>query len=252
MDTELAKEREAVEKQMGSHVSQWNSFEKVKKDLMLYLSDGNDKDLICKFCGNFQVLIDTSLVEVKLHVDGTCLRSSVENLFPWYWEVTTRDVWETALSNGKFEDLRDVEEPGAKELINQAADQIRAKFPELKVAIPAVFEEKERIYWMRHSASRHTLQVSSQSQAKEGCYIATAVYGSYDAPQVLILRRFRDNTLRATALGRWFIRNYYRLSPPVAQRLKNMRRLNALVRALLNRLVWWLDREKPEMKDSSK
>ena len=48
---------------------------------------------------------------------------------------------------------------------------------------------------------------------KEGCYIATALYGSYDCPQVRILRRFRDTTLAKSWYGRTFIRVYYRLSP---------------------------------------
>ncbi|MFR9028073.1 MAG: DUF2726 domain-containing protein [Clostridium sp.] len=30
---------------------------------------------------------------------------------------------------------------------------------------------------------------------RRGCYIATAVYGSYDCPQVWVLRRFRDQIL---------------------------------------------------------
>ena len=46
-----------------------------------------------------------------------------------------------------------------------------------------------------------------------GCYIATMAYGSYDAPEVLILRRFRDEKLNKTFLGRVFIANYYAFSP---------------------------------------
>lgn len=48
-----------------------------------------------------------------------------------------------------------------------------------------------------------------------GCYIATAVYGSYDCPEVWTLRRYRDNTLAKTGLGRLFIRFYYAVSPKV-------------------------------------
>lgn len=62
-----------------------------------------------------------------------------------------------------------------------------------------------------------------------GCYIATAVYGSYDAPEVLTLRSFRDQVLQKHWLGRHFIKAYYFLSPPIAKRLKNARRINALV-----------------------
>ena len=45
------------------------------------------------------------------------------------------------------------------------------------------------------------------------CYIATAVYGSYDCPQVLILRYYRDNTLANNFFGRIFIKIYYYISP---------------------------------------
>ncbi len=46
-----------------------------------------------------------------------------------------------------------------------------------------------------------------------GCYIATMAYGSYDAPEVLVLRRFRDEKLNKTFMGRVFIANYYAFSP---------------------------------------
>lgn len=83
-----------------------------------------------------------------------------------------------------------------------------------------------------------------QPEKKEGCYIATAVYGDYDAPEVMTLRRFRDEILEKTTLGRWFIRTYYRLSPPVAAKLKNAKRINAFVRRLLDRWVIHLERKR--------
>ena len=46
-----------------------------------------------------------------------------------------------------------------------------------------------------------------------GCYVATAVYGSYDCPEVWTLRRFRDNVLAKTWYGRLFIKLYYAVSP---------------------------------------
>lgn len=50
-----------------------------------------------------------------------------------------------------------------------------------------------------------------------GCYVATAVYGSYDCPQVWTLRRYRDNTLAKTWYGRAFIKTYYAISPTLVK-----------------------------------
>ncbi len=47
----------------------------------------------------------------------------------------------------------------------------------------------------------------------KGCYIATAVYGSYDCPEVWTLRRYRDYELSSTCFGRLFIKCYYKISP---------------------------------------
>ena len=52
-----------------------------------------------------------------------------------------------------------------------------------------------------------------QPKKQNGCYIATCVYGSYDCPPVWTLRRYRDETLSKTWLGRAFIRLYYAISP---------------------------------------
>jgi len=50
-----------------------------------------------------------------------------------------------------------------------------------------------------------------------GCYVATAVYGSYDCPQVWTLRRYRDYTLAETWYGRAFIKAYYAVSPTLVK-----------------------------------
>lgn len=50
-----------------------------------------------------------------------------------------------------------------------------------------------------------------------GCYIATAVYGSYDCPEVWTLRRYRDYKLSKTSFGRSFIYVYYTISPCIVK-----------------------------------
>lgn len=44
-------------------------------------------------------------------------------------------------------------------------------------------------------AGQETAASNSSPSSNNGCYIATCVYGSYDCPQVWILRRFRDDIL---------------------------------------------------------
>ncbi|MGN0176618.1 MAG: zinc ribbon domain-containing protein [Methanobrevibacter sp.] len=45
------------------------------------------------------------------------------------------------------------------------------------------------------------------------CYIATFVYGDYDAQEVLTLRQFRDERLLTNFFGKLFVKVYYRTSP---------------------------------------
>lgn len=82
-----------------------------------------------------------------------------------------------------------------------------------------------------------------------GCYVATAVYGSYDAPPVLVLRRFRDERLQRSRRGRAFVRVYYKVSPPLASRLGSATTMNRAVRAVLDRVVRRLERDRPRGDD---
>lgn len=77
-----------------------------------------------------------------------------------------------------------------------------------------------------------------------GCYIATAVYGSYDAPQVMSLRRFRDERLAASAMGRAFVLAYYAVSPSLARHLAGASLANRTARVALDSLVRALDKRR--------
>lgn len=72
---------------------------------------------------------------------------------------------------------------------------------------------------------------------KAGCFIATAVYGSPDANEVVTLRRFRDDVLCKSAFGKYFIAAYYRVSPSIAGLLTRSPRGKRAVRLLLNRIA---------------
>ena len=73
--------------------------------------------------------------------------------------------------------------------------------------------------------------------ASGGCYVATAVYGSYDCPQVWTLRRFRDNTLAETWYGRAFVRTYYAISPTLVKWFGKTEWFKKMWRGKLDRLV---------------
>lgn len=74
------------------------------------------------------------------------------------------------------------------------------------------------------------------------CFVATVAYGSYDAPQVQVLRRYRDTSLARTMHGRAFIRAYYALGPHLANLLKDRLVVIKLVRRVLDWLVDFISR----------
>lgn len=81
------------------------------------------------------------------------------------------------------------------------------------------------------------IQLSANSTSSGGCYVATAVYGSYDCPQVWTLRRFRDNTLAATWYGRAFIRSYYAISPTLVKWFGHTEWFKNMWKGTLDRMV---------------
>lgn len=75
------------------------------------------------------------------------------------------------------------------------------------------------------------------NRSDSGCYVATAVYGSYNCPEVWTLRRFRDNTLDATWYGRAFIQTYYAISPTLVKWFGETSWFKKLWRRPLDKLV---------------
>lgn len=83
--------------------------------------------------------------------------------------------------------------------------------------------------------------ITATSQKKNrnssGCYVATAVYGSYDCPEVWTLRRYRDFTLAETWYGRAFIRTYYAISPTLVEWFGHTEWFKKMWKGKLDRMV---------------
>ncbi len=72
---------------------------------------------------------------------------------------------------------------------------------------------------------------------RSGCFIATAAYGSYIEPHVMVLRRFRDHHLLTNAPGRAFVELYYTYSPPIADFIRQHDVIRVIVRWSLVPLI---------------
>lgn len=81
-------------------------------------------------------------------------------------------------------------------------------------------------------------QLQPKPSSSGGCYIATMAYGDYDHPQVLVLRQFRDSYLSQRNWGKKFISFYYANPPRWVETLKDHKRINTLIRRLLDSFVY--------------
>lgn len=83
----------------------------------------------------------------------------------------------------------------------------------------------------------HSKDLSKSRSGSKGCYVATAVYGSYDCPEVWTLRRFRDTVLDSTWYGRAFIKIYYAVSPKLVKSFGSKKWFNQICKKRLDVFV---------------
>lgn len=101
-------------------------------------------------------------------------------------------------------------------------------------------EIREKYEKFRETLNRKTEQQMARdisSDKEKACYIATMVYGSTDAPEVMALRQFRDNVLRGYVFGPRLIRLYYKYSPDFVATFGHSKPINKVLKLLLSRGV---------------
>lgn len=157
------------------------------------------------------------------------------------------------LENNNIENIKKMEKiiKIHKDLIESASYKYRASYYDyfLKMRIPGGYiinlkltedskkNRNEEINKYKKKIEEIDPNYNLNSNTKEGCYIATVVYGSYEANEVKVLRKFRDDTLKKLFLGRLFIKIYYKISPNIAKKLKNNIKTNKAIKEILNQII---------------
>lgn len=114
---------------------------------------------------------------------------------------------------------------------------------ELALKAVMVFDQEKRKKYADELAAVDPDYKKPEINKSPACYVATAVYGSYDCPQVWTLRRYRDYSLALTWYGRLFIALYYTISPTIVKWFGNTKWFNKMWKGRLDKMVKRLQEE---------
>lgn len=116
-----------------------------------------------------------------------------------------------------------------------------------KVFNPATFNNpleisrmaiEDKVEEMRMAIEEMGRMHGVKSPTKQGCFIATACYGDYDAPEVQVLREFRDRHLLSSKVGYIIVSAYYSISPGIACKLRRHPNISQFIKTrILNPIV---------------
>lgn len=181
-------------------------------------------------------------------INWTKVKEAIENSLKW--DAIVDNIEENIIPREAITKIRNTKDTS---LLNQYKELVNFIFEHL----PSYMQRRISYirYWQTVSSTSSTTQrstsssstsqrstttstpKSTSSSSEGGCYIATMAYGSYEHPQVLELRRFRDEVLSKTILGRWFIKTYYFISPKLVALLKNKKGINSFIRTILDYFI---------------
>jgi|GEM_PF-5457035 hypothetical protein len=88
--------------------------------------------------------------------------------------------------------------------------------------------------WNAYATVNYKIQKLKKTSS--ACYIATMVYGSHEANEVIQLRAFRDKLLQGTLPGRIFIKVYYCTSPYLVKYLGRYNVFHRICKYLIERI----------------
>lgn len=225
----------------------------------------NSKDAaICEHCGsafivekainnyNNTINVDNATINVTgLNINNLIARADqfaqegdVKKAKEYYNKVLDIDINNKAAKEGLEKLKPKTRDIGGYQLPEEQANKIDRLLSggnklDAVIELKAILglELKEAKAAIDSYTSSSNLPNTNNSNQKSGCYIATAVYGSYNCPAVWILRRYRDNSLSKNWYGRLFIRLYYAISPKLVDIFGNKEWFSKIWKPILNNKV---------------
>ena len=159
------------------------------------------------------------------------------------------DELEDNLKKMAFKNLNEcVRNFASREMLKKEINKIKWNYPTLyyETSINKFYNEiwsvMDSVSYSRPSTKYYYEDTQYIARKKGACYIATAVYGSYDSDEVLVLRRFRDEILKPTKVGRKMVAFYYKYSPYLSKKLKLNSIPSNIIKFILNRFIIFLNR----------
>ena len=210
-----------------------------EKDLQI-ISDLRKSKRTNRLSDDIGDLLRSLIEQNKSRTDKTWIPGSLSNFFSNI-EIPLSQLGQ--LDSTSRDDLSDLIANVALSLIISHANQCKAYSTSVNLLVDI---RKFAMTPETNNKIRENILILSENEKIKksnsgGCYVATLAYGDYDDPQVMKLRKFRDNFLSARIEGRLFIRLYYLISPYMVKLLRNQTSIHGGIRHMLDKLIQTLE-----------
>ncbi len=220
-DRENEEQKNKIEENRDSDITEEKTDNIEEK--MLSQNQKNFPAFICKNCESIIPLNELSINSHRtIQIYGTSLLDTIGKQYVFDALLSEKHP---ACPHCGFENLISLGTPLAETLIKKHLDN--EQYKSVLFSDPIDIVEKYNMKVKKHQNS--------------GCYIATAIYKSYDCPEVWTLRRFRDNILLENIIGKLFVKIYYFLSPTIVKYFGRTRIFNMLFKTTLDKFVAYLN-----------